>query len=158
MTMGPAMLVDREGWIEAARGHHDAGARLVSIWGGERAGRRSMFAAYAAAEGLRIVELALAGDSYPDLSGLFPAANRMQRAARDLLGVAAEGAADSRQWLRHGAWGADEFPLRAGFDPKAPRENRADDYPFVRVEGDGVHEIAVGPIHAGIIEPGHFRF
>ena len=32
------------------------------------------------------------------------------------------------------------------------------DYPFVRVEGEGVHEIAVGPVHAGIIEPGHFRF
>ena len=34
----------------------------------------------------------------------------------------------------------------------------ADDYPFVRVEGEGVHEIPVGPVHAGTIEPGHFRF
>jgi Ni,Fe-hydrogenase III large subunit/Ni,Fe-hydrogenase III component G len=160
MTMGRPQIVDREGWIEAARTHHDAGARLVSLWGGERAGRRSIFAAYAAAQGLSIVELALAGeaDAYPDLSGLFPAANRMQRAARDLLGVTAEGAADSRPWLRHAAWTADEFPLRSGFDPSAARPDLADDYPFVRVEGDGVHEIAVGPIHAGIIEPGHFRF
>lgn len=156
--MGRPQLVDRDGWIEAARAHHDAGARLVSLWGGERAGRRSMFAAYATAEGLRIVELALAADSYPDLSGLFPAANRMQRAARDLLGATPEGAADWRQWLRHGAWGAHEFPLRAEFDVNATRENLPDNYPFVRVEGDGVHEIAVGPIHAGIIEPGHFRF
>ena len=38
------------------------------------------------------------------------------------------------------------------------RPRPAQDYPFVRVEGDGVHEIAVGPVHAGIIEPGHFRF
>ena len=38
------------------------------------------------------------------------------------------------------------------------RRRARDDYPFVRVEGDGVHEIPVGPIHAGIIEPGHFRF
>ncbi|HEX5129338.1 MAG TPA: NADH-quinone oxidoreductase subunit C [Usitatibacter sp.] len=156
--MSRPQLVDRYGWIEAARAHHDAGARLVSLWGGERGGRRSMFAAYATAQGLRIVELALAADSYPDLSGLFPAANRMQRAARDLLGAVPEGAADLRQWLRHGAWGAEEFPLRADFDANAPRENSPDDYPFVRVEGDGVHEIAVGPIHAGTIEPGHFRF
>jgi Ni,Fe-hydrogenase III large subunit len=60
--------------------------------------------------------------------------------------------------LRHGAWRADEFPLRRDFDESSRRENAPDEYPFVRVEGDGVHEIAVGPIHAGIIEPGHFRF
>ncbi len=35
---------------------------------------------------------------------------------------------------------------------------RSADYHFVRVEGEGVHEIAVGPVHAGTIEPGHFRF
>jgi Ni,Fe-hydrogenase III large subunit/Ni,Fe-hydrogenase III component G len=152
--------VDRGGWLEAARAARDGHGRLVALWGADRAGRRSIFAAYAAEAGLRIVELPLAegSDSYPDLSGLFPAATRMQRAARDLVGIAPEGAADSRPWLRHGAWRADEHPLRAGFDPAAARASEPDDYPFVRVEGDGVHEIPVGPIHAGIIEPGHFRF
>jgi Ni,Fe-hydrogenase III large subunit/Ni,Fe-hydrogenase III component G len=155
-----AERVDHDGWTEAARAAHEADGRLVALWGGERAGHRSIFAAYALAQGLRVVELALAGQasSYPDLSGLFPAANRMQRAVRDLLGLAADGATDERPWLRHGAWGADEHPMRGGFDAAAPRDRRPDDYPFVRVEGDGVHEIAVGPIHAGIIEPGHFRF
>ena len=152
--------VDREGWTDAARAVHDGGGRLVALWGGERAGRRSMFAAYAIARGLTVTELVLAKgeDAYPDLSGLFPSANRMQRAAHDLLGTSAEGAPDARPWLRHGAWSANEFPLQGTFDPAAARENGADEYPFVRVEGDGVHEIAVGPIHAGIIEPGHFRF
>ena len=66
---------------------------------------------------------------------------------------------DHRPWLRHAGWPPGYRPL---IDP--PRSARtsldaiADDYPFVRVEGDGVHEIAVGPVHAGIIEPGHFRF
>ncbi|MDE2306007.1 MAG: Ni,Fe-hydrogenase III large subunit [Gammaproteobacteria bacterium] len=60
----------------------------------------------------------------------------MQRAVRDLVGLRAS-AMDPRPWLRHGDGG---------------------DYPFVRVAGDGVHEIPVGPVHAGIIEPGHFRF
>ena len=42
--------------------------------------------------------------------------------------------------------------------PDGPAAAMLSNYPFVRVEGDGVHEIAVGPVHAGIIEPGHFRF
>ncbi|HUJ00372.1 MAG TPA: Ni,Fe-hydrogenase III large subunit [Usitatibacter sp.] len=76
----------------------------------------------------------------------------------DLLGLVAEGAADLRPWLRHGAWRATDYPLRRDFDADAFRVNANEAYPFVRVEGDGVHEIPVGPIHAGVIEPGHFRF
>ena len=152
--------VDAAGWIEAARATHDTGGRLVALWGGERDGALTVTAAYARSEGLRAFELVASASeaSYPDLSGLFPAASRMQRALRDLVGLEAEGAADRRRWLRHGAWGEAEFPLRAGFDPRRARAGEPDDYPLVRVEGDGVHEIAVGPIHAGIIEPGHFRF
>jgi Ni,Fe-hydrogenase III large subunit len=81
----------------------------------------------------------------------------MQRAIFDLLGVSAEGAQDARPWLRHGAWRRGEYPLRREFERSAA-PNTEEPYAFVRVEGDGVHEIAVGPIHAGIIEPGHFRF
>ncbi|MDP2056306.1 MAG: Ni,Fe-hydrogenase III large subunit, partial [Thiobacillus sp.] len=58
----------------------------------------------------------------------------------------------------HGAWPANVFPLRKDFDASLPATHDTDAYPFIRVEGDGVHEIAVGPIHAGTIEPGHFRF
>jgi Ni,Fe-hydrogenase III large subunit/Ni,Fe-hydrogenase III component G len=152
--------VDATGWVEAARVTHDAGGRLVALWGAERGPALAVAAAYARAEGLQVFELGVPAldASYPDLSGLFPAANRMQRALRDLVGLQAEGAADGRRWLRHGAWGEGEFPLRSDFDLAQTRVNEADDYPLVRVEGDGVHEIAVGPIHAGIIEPGHFRF
>ena len=96
----------------------------------------------------------------------------MQRAAYDLLGIRAEGAVDDRKWLRHGAWSAESFPLRKDFSSEVVRELEAcrsqlppltsipggDAYPFIRVEGDGPHEIPVGPIHAGVIEPGHFRF
>jgi Ni,Fe-hydrogenase III large subunit len=76
----------------------------------------------------------------------------------DLLGLRAQDSDDARPWLRHGAWRDDEFPLRRDFDPAVARENAPENYAFVKVEGDGVHEIPVGPIHAGIIEPGHFRF
>jgi Ni,Fe-hydrogenase III large subunit len=96
-----------------------------------------------------------AADRYPDLAPLFPCAARMQRAAADLCGVHAQGAADARPWLDHGAW-RDALPLRG--DGPRTSSGAEGDYPFVRVEGDGVHEIPVGPVHAGIIEPGHFRF
>ncbi len=80
----------------------------------------------------------------------------MQRAVFDLCGLRSTDR-DTRPWLRHAAWPADAFPLAADPMP-APPQSPIDDYAFVRVEGDGVHEIAVGPVHAGIIEPGHFRF
>jgi Ni,Fe-hydrogenase III large subunit len=164
-------------WCDAAPAVAAAKGRLVALWGAPRPGigassavnsgadtAASISVAYALAEGLVWLELALdaPAPSYPDVAALFPAAARMQRAAADLLGLQAEGAADDRPWLDHGVWPPDYRPLRD--TPIAPHEREAirdaipADYPFVRVEGDGVHEIAVGPVHAGIIEPGHFRF
>jgi Ni,Fe-hydrogenase III large subunit/Ni,Fe-hydrogenase III component G len=157
--------VDADGWLRAARRVAETGGRLVSLWGTDRraggGGRLLACAAYAVQDGLVWLELALdpAKPVYPDLSDIFPAAARMQRAAADLSGIAAEGAGDLRPWLNHGAWPRDYVPLRhdADGDARFPHSDPVD-YPFVRVEGEGVHEIAVGPVHAGIIEPGHFRF
>ena len=81
----------------------------------------------------------------------------MQRATYDLLGVAAE-ADDQRPWLWLASWPIDQFPLRRDFVASTKWQPGQEEYDFVRVEGDGVHEIPVGPVHAGIIEPGHFRF
>ncbi|MBL8491403.1 MAG: NADH-quinone oxidoreductase subunit C, partial [Rhodocyclaceae bacterium] len=88
---------------------------------------------------------------------IFPAANRLQRATRDLVGIGFSGG-DQRPWLRHGAWPADWFPLRHDAGEGRGFDNPPSDYDFVQVGGEGAHEIPVGPIHAGIIEPGHFRF
>ena len=137
------------------------GGRLVSLWATERQTRAELeyvlSVALQDADGLQVVEVLLDSTrpEYPDLSGIFLAADRLQRAAFDLVGVRAIGGSE-RRWLRHAAWPADAFPLRQAPMP-APGES-SDDYPFVRVAGDGVHEIPVGPVHAGIIEPGHFRF
>jgi Ni,Fe-hydrogenase III large subunit/Ni,Fe-hydrogenase III component G len=149
----PRRLVDREGWLAAARA-----GRLVALWGTDRGDRGgfAVSAAYATSRGLDWVELALGTSiAYPDLSRDIPYAARLQRAAADLVGLVAEGAQDTRPWLDHGAWTL-RWPLRERAVELVQRE--PSDYPFVRVEGDGVHEIAVGPVHAGIIEPGHFRF
>jgi Ni,Fe-hydrogenase III large subunit/Ni,Fe-hydrogenase III component G len=152
--------VDSAQWLAAARAVADAGGRLVALWGRERMPPNSLAVctAYAIETGLVCLELQLpAGeDRYPDLSGIFPAAARMQRAVTDLLGAVADGAADQRPWLDHGAWTGSDLPLRSGTERDLA--HGVADYPFVRVEGDGVHEIPVGPVHAGIIEPGHFRF
>ena len=154
--------VDADGWQIAARAVAAAKGRLVALWGVDRGGGLAVCAAYALADGLAWLDLALAADSpaYPDVSAVFPCAARMQRAAADLLGIVAVGARDTRRWLDHGAWPADRFPLHEqASEGAAPGARGAVvDYPFVRVAGDGVHEIPVGPVHAGIIEPGHFRF
>ena len=157
--------VRAETWQVIARGVARENGRLLSLWASDRrrgaAGQLVVSAAYVVREGLLWIDLPLAerAATYPDLLPCFPAAGRLQRAAADLLGVVAEDAADRRPWLDHGAWPKGYLPLRRDASEKslgAARE--VTDYPFVRVEGDGVHEIPVGPVHAGIIEPGHFRF
>jgi Ni,Fe-hydrogenase III large subunit/Ni,Fe-hydrogenase III component G len=166
--------VDAAQWVEACRAVQEQGGRLVALWASDaRSEGRGYFAhaALVVRGGLVVLSLPLAGTSYPDVAAIFPAADRMQRAAFDLLGVSAAGADDRRRWLRHAAWPADVFPLREDSlpsrDARTPtlslplakgEGGEGDNYPFVRVEGEGVHEIPVGPVHAGTIEPGHFRF
>jgi len=149
-----------DAWVSTANAVVEAGGRLVALWASERANHVVVCAAYATAEGLRWVELPLPAGAtkVPDLSQTFHFAGRMQRAMADLVGVQAEGG-DDRLWLNHGAWPNDYHPLSPRVSGQEMFLERAvTDYPFVRVEGEGVHEIAVGPVHAGIIEPGHFRF
>ncbi len=166
--------VTREQWSGAAAAVRAQGGRLVALWGIDRRnsdGRFAVACAYALPGGLFWLDLAMEGGArdvsgvapgaapgYPELATKFPFAARMQRAVADLCGLAAEGAADIRSWVRQQAWPADYYPLRR--EPSGRERFAAGDeqYPFVAVEGDGVHEIAVGPVHAGIIEPGHFRF
>jgi Ni,Fe-hydrogenase III large subunit/Ni,Fe-hydrogenase III component G len=157
--------VDSRQWRTACQRVREKGGRLVALWAADNSDRGEAFSVHAALtvqSGLLVITLQLDGETFPDVSDLFPGANRMQRAAYDLLGVEAENAADRRKWLRHCAWPEQVFPLRKDFigtRPSAVTGNGdADDYPFVRVEGEGVHEIPVGPVHAGTIEPGHFRF
>ncbi|MDD5174928.1 MAG: NADH-quinone oxidoreductase subunit C [Sterolibacterium sp.] len=91
----------------------------------------------------------------------YPGADRPERHIRDMLGVVFSGHPDKRRWTRHQAWKDSEFPLRRDF-PAAGRpqaQTPADhQYNFLLAQGSGVYEIPVGPVHAGIIEPGHFRF
>lgn len=149
--------------LALTRAVKEEGGQLIALWGSDDrhiSGTFGIHAALLASAGLVWVSCALAADhpAYPDLAHIFPQAGRMQRTAFDLFGIRATDAVDDRKWLRHGAWPANVFPLRKDFDSSLPATSTLDAYPFIRVEGEGVHEIPVGPIHAGTIEPGHFRF
>jgi Ni,Fe-hydrogenase III large subunit/Ni,Fe-hydrogenase III component G len=157
-------VADGAGLLAFAAQVKSVSGRFVALWGSDERDRQAGFAlhvAFGLADGLAVVSLPLPADrpEYPDLTEIFPAANRQQRATFDLLGIRAVGDdCDTRPWLRHANWPADFFPLRRDTDTSLQFPPQPEDYAFVRVEGDGVHEIPVGPIHAGIIEPGHFRF
>lgn len=155
--------VDDQGWIALARDLHAKGACLLTLWGTDTRLQRdgfTVFACWLYEETLVLGELGLASGSthYPGLQAMFPVAERLQRAMRDVLGLQVAGM-DPRPWLRHTAWDADFFPLRhdaVGFESGATP--KPESYAFVEVDGEGVHEIPVGPVHAGVIEPGQFRF
>jgi Ni,Fe-hydrogenase III large subunit/Ni,Fe-hydrogenase III component G len=95
----------------------------------------------------------------PSLTTAVPAANWHEREMRDLFGIVPDGHPDPRPLVVHDGWPQGNFPLRKSFDGsrRVPVEPAAE-FPHLVAEGEGVFEIPVGPIHAGIIEPGHFRF
>jgi len=143
-----SLTVDGEAWRAAAQCLAGEGARLLALWGDDTGAIPRVLAAFATAAGggaptaTETLLLALpvkraSEQAYPGIEEFFPAASRMQRAAAEMFGLQSTDP-DRRPWLLHGP--------------------QPQDYAFTRVAGEGVHEIPVGPIHAGIIEPGHFRF
>jgi Ni,Fe-hydrogenase III large subunit/Ni,Fe-hydrogenase III component G len=155
--------VSRTSWSAAASLARGLGARLVCLWASDRRpidGQFEVSAAYGLPAGLAWVSMAVSESLrvYPGIDAIYPEASRMQRAIGDLLGLLAEDPDDARPWLRHESWPAGYHPLLCENTGQERFEDEAAAYPFVAVEGEGVHEIAVGPVHAGIIEPGHFRF
>jgi Ni,Fe-hydrogenase III large subunit len=106
-----------------------------------------------------LVSLNAARPEVPSLTRAVPAANWHEREMQDLFGIVPVGHPDPRPLVVHDGWPQGVFPLRKAFDAsrRVPVEP-ADEFPHLVAEGEGVFEIPVGPIHAGIIEPGHFRF
>jgi len=103
--------------------------------------------------------------SFPSLTPHIPAAHWYEREIMDLLGLIPKGHPDPRRLVFHEAFPAQSHPLRKDWSISASElrewgEGRAVKvpHPFMEVTGEGILEIPVGPVHAGIIEPGHFRF
>ena len=97
--------------------------------------------------------------SFPSVTRRLPAAHWYEREVQDMLGLVPEGHPDPRRLVLHDDWPEGVYPLRNDFDPMIPVP-RVDGqkHRFHHLHGEGIVEIPVGPIHAGVIEPGHFRF
>jgi Ni,Fe-hydrogenase III large subunit len=133
VTKAPRSTVTPERWQEAAGQLQSGVLTLVALWG--EPGRAHMAVMERATKELGLLTLQCERERFPSVGRLHAPAIRLERAMRDLHGLEPVGLADTRPWLHHGA-----------------------PYPFLPVEGESLHQIAVGPVHAGIIEPGHFRF
>ncbi|MVU77718.1 formate hydrogenase [Nocardia sp. ET3-3] len=123
---------------------------------------------------LRVVHLFLAGrpDRRVELECLLPVhdpvlpslaymsfpAGRFEREMRDLYGIGLRGHPRPRRLVRHAHWPEDWHPMRADAPTTPPEFGGSGELRFLTVGGEGVYEIPVGPVHAGLIEPGHFRF
>src|ERR1039458_7030187 len=110
----------------------------------------------------RRVELVLSIDrAHPEVPSLasvsFPA-SRFEREVHDLFGIEPIGHPFLRRLVLHQHWPEGWHPMRQDAGPAPAMVDDAAPYPFVEVQGKGVYEIPVGPVHAGLIEPGHFRF
>ncbi|MHA7651415.1 hydrogenase large subunit [Mycobacterium sp. ML4] len=135
--------------------------------------RLALVAAHDDGDELRIVYLLLCGPpdrrieltlttnatnpSVPSLGHLSIPAGRFEREMMDLYGVVPVGHPQPRRLVSHAHWPLGWHPMRRDAGPP-PEFATQGGFPFVTVDGPGVYEIPVGPVHAGLIEPGHFRF
>jgi Ni,Fe-hydrogenase III large subunit len=145
----PRVVVGKTDWGSAI--NHLAAGRITLLgeWGDKRAAHMALLDEGAA----DIAVLTIEAHDFPSIGKHHAPAIRLERTMRDLWGLKPVGLPDTRPWLDHGVWGV-RHPLgshrRSGAAATA--------YAFLPAEGDGMHQIPVGPVHAGIIEPGHFRF
>ena len=159
----PLYQFPRERFTEAAKAMKTSGARLVAEWAADETpfGRGfGIYACYSKDSEYLIVKTytPLEDPTFPSLTKKFVPAYRFERQMRSLMGVVPLGHPDSRPWIKHEDWPENVYPLRKSFDASKSISRAKGEYQWIRAEGEGVYEIPVGPVHAGIIEPGHFRF
>jgi Ni,Fe-hydrogenase III large subunit len=147
----PRAVVDRAGWEHAIGLLRDGRCTLLGLWG-----ERQFVHLALADEGRNefgVLSFACEGNRFPSVGRLHAPAIRLERAVRDLSGLEPEAPPDARAWLDHGKW-----PVRRPLGQMEHAAATPEPYSFLPAEGESLHQIPVGPVHAGIIEPGHFRF
>ena len=148
----PRLEVDAENWLAAASALSSGRFSLLGLWGDGGAVHMAVHVQDEPGD-MAVLSLACPDGAFPSVGRLHAPAIRLERAIRDLFGLVPEDAPDLRPWLDHGRWG-----VRHPLGRVEPAAADGDDYRFLPAEGEGLHVIPVGPVHAGIIEPGHFRF
>jgi Ni,Fe-hydrogenase III large subunit len=140
----PRAVVNDEGWRHAIRALAEGRWTLLGLWGDAA----HVHMALTDDRDFGVLSVACRDRRFPSVGQSHAPAIRLERAMRDLWQLEPEGLADTRPWLDHGTWNVEQAPA-------AGTQRR---YEFLEADGESVHQIAVGPVHAGIIEPGHFRF
>jgi Ni,Fe-hydrogenase III large subunit len=147
----PRLVVNDEQWRfitnQLSAGHWT----LLGLWGDVGAVHMAILAGEPCE--IAVATIDCSDGQFPSVGALHPPAIRLERAIRDLYGYEPAGAADARPWLDLGFWGVRHPSGRRSLSSAQPAP-----YAFLPAEGEGLHQIPVGPVHAGIIEPGHFRF
>ena len=145
-----------------ARALLGAGFRLALVAGHDDGHGLRVVYVFCAGPPDRRVELQVRLDpehpAVPSLAAWSFPASRFERELHDLFGIEPAGHPFLRPLVRHQHWPPDWHPMRRDAGPAPPMRTDAEPFPFVAVVGPGVYEIPVGPVHAGLIEPGHFRF
>jgi Ni,Fe-hydrogenase III large subunit len=147
----PRTVVDGDGWRAAANRLAEGAMSLLGLWGDDDSVHMALLESETAEIGVLTFECR--DRRFPSVGAVHPPALRLERTVRDLFGLEPAGIPDARPWLDHGRWGV-HHPM--GLSHASPAGGGP--YKFLPVEGEGLHQIPVGPVHAGIIEPGHFRF
>lgn len=101
-------------------------------------------------------EIPASPGTFQSMTPMIYSANWYEREISDMFGLTPVGHPDLRPLVLYDSWPQDYHPLRKDTGGRPPKV--VTEYPYRRVEGEGVFEIPVGPVHAGVIEPGHFRF
>jgi Ni,Fe-hydrogenase III large subunit len=143
------VVVDEATWNGAAQQLASGQGTLLGLW----CEADAVHLAILNESRMGVLTLECPNKRFPSVGRVHPPALRLERAIRDVYGLEAVGCPDPRRWLDHGRWGVRQ-PL--GKSEAAPATG--DPYSFHPAEGPPMHQIPVGPVHAGIIEPGHFRF
>jgi len=146
----PRAAVSEVGWNKAIELLAQRRVTMLGLWGDAPDVHMALLDEKSGDVG--VISYTCADGTYPSIGATHAPAIRLERAIRDLFGLEAAGTPDARPWLDLGFWDV-RHPLgrRRAAKPQPP-------YAFLPAEGEGLHQIPVGPVHAGIIEPGHFRF
>ena len=148
----PRAEVDVGVWRAIGEALREGKLDLLGEWGDAAAVHCALYEP--ATRQLQIASLDASSGKIPSLAVFHPPASRLERTIADLFGIEIVGLPDRRPWLDHGRWPARSHPAAA----RAQSAVTTSAYTFLGAEGPSLHQIPVGPVHAGIIEPGHFRF
>ena len=143
-------VVGLDVWRDAIDALEEGELTLSGLWGEPGVVRMALIGP--AFDETGVLVLPCPNGRFPSVAVRHRPAIRLERTLADLVGLVAEGAPDPRPWLDHGRW-----PVTHPLGAAGPRKPGAP-YVFLPAQGESLHQIPVGPVHAGVIEPGHFRF